>query len=75
MTVPFPNLPNQASLNHEAIQTLIEHMGIAKAVMFLSDRWWQPTDYLQTKEQIFGDETTESVYQKIVAWRGQELYS
>jgi hypothetical protein len=70
MIVQFPSLPSQSSLNHEAIQTLIEHMGIAKAVMFLSDKLSQPTDYLQIKDRIFGGETTESVYQKVIEWRG-----
>lgn len=69
MIVSFPDLPTHASLNSEAISILIQHMGIAKTVVFLSDKLWQPTDYLEIKEGLFREETTESVYQKIVDWR------
>ena len=69
MKIDFPQLPQSTEIQREAIEILINRMGITKAVIFLGDRFWQPTDYLKTKEQLFGDKTVDELYQDITEWR------
>ncbi len=71
MKMNFPPLPRNAEVHREAIETLIAQMGIAKAAMFLGDTLWQPTDYLEIKDQQFADETVASLYEKVLLWRQQ----
>ena len=67
--LPTPALPNSQVVRREAIAVLIDQLGIAKATMFLGETFWQPTDYLQIKQQLFAGETVDSLYAKILAWR------
>jgi hypothetical protein len=71
MKINLPTLPRTIDLHQEAIQILIKNMGIAKAAIFMSDTFWQPTDYLEIKDRLFANETVDSVYEKVVAWREQ----
>ena len=68
-TIPIPTLPKSDDLRHEAIAVLIGSLGIAKATIFLGDLLWQPTDYLQIKDQLFAGETIDSLHAKISTWR------
>ena len=68
MTLQFPSLPQNSELQQEAIEILIQQMGIAKAAIFISDTFWQPTDYLEIKERLFEGETVASLYAKIQAF-------
>jgi hypothetical protein len=65
----FPPLPNSIAIRHEAINILMDTLGVAKATIFLGEILWQPTDYLKTKEELFVGETVDSLYQKILDWR------
>jgi hypothetical protein len=69
MRINLPNLPRTSDLHQEALEILTKNMGIAKAAIFVSDTFWQPRDYLEIKDQLFADETVNSIYQKIVTWR------
>jgi hypothetical protein len=67
--LPIPALPSSQLVRREAIDVLVKQLGIAKATMFLGETLWQPTDYLQIKQQLFADETVDSLYAKILSWR------
>lgn len=69
MKIEFPRLPRPADLHREAVEILIQQMGVAKASIFLSDTFWQETDYLALKDRLFADETVDSLYEKILQWR------
>ena len=69
MTLKFPSLPRNTELQDEAIKILIEQMGIAKAAIFISDMFWQTTDYLEIKDRLFEGETVTSLYAKVKAFK------
>jgi hypothetical protein len=71
MKIEFPRLPRPADLHREAVEILIQQMGVTKAAIFLSDTFWQETDYLSLKDSLFADETVDSLYEKIVRWRNE----
>jgi hypothetical protein len=71
MKINLPTLPRTSDLHQEALQILIKNMGIAKAAIFMSDTFWKPTDYLEIKDQLFENETVDSIYEKVIAWREQ----
>lgn len=66
---PLPSLPNSTTIRQEAINILIDTLGIAKATIFLGEILWQPTDYLKIKQELFAKETVDSLYQNILDWR------
>jgi len=37
----------------------------------MSDTFWKPTDYLEIKDRLFGDEIVESIYEKVIEWKEQ----
>lgn len=49
----------------EAVQTIIERMGITKAAIFLRETMSQPNDYLALKEKIFAKTTATEIYATI----------
>ena len=51
----------------DAIDRLIQQVGITKAVILISDTCWQPTNYLEIKDRLFEGETVASLYDKIRA--------
>jgi hypothetical protein len=69
MKINFPSLPQTNDLHREALEVLIQHMGLAKAAIFMSDTLWKPTDYLKIKDRLFADETVDSLYEKVIVWR------
>lgn len=69
MLPPTPALPSSQVVRIEAIDVLMNRLGVAKATLFLGETLWQPTDYLQIKQQLFAGETVDSLYTKIVARR------
>jgi hypothetical protein len=71
MKIEFPSLPRNTEIQREAIEILIERMGVAKAAIFMGDTFWQPTDYLEIKDRLFADETVASIYEKVILWREQ----
>jgi hypothetical protein len=69
MKVNIPTLPRTSDLHQEALQILIKNKGIAKAAILMSDTFWKPIDYLEIKDRLFEDETVDSIYEKVIAWR------
>jgi hypothetical protein len=67
--LPLPSLPNDQEMQREAIETLVDNLGIAKAAIFLGNFLWQPTDSVRLKDQLFAGETVDSLYEKILEWR------
>ena len=69
MKLKFPNLPQNTEIKQEAIEILIQQMGIAKATIFFSEMLWKRTDYLEIKDRLFAGETVASLYEKVLLWR------
>ena len=51
----------------EAVQTIIERMGITKAAVFLCETLSQPTDYLALKEKLFAKTSAAEIHAAIKA--------
>ena len=60
-------LPMGSQVKTEAVQTIIERMGITKAAVFLRETMSQPTDYLVLKEKLFAKTSAADVYAAIKA--------
>ncbi|MEI6825912.1 MAG: hypothetical protein WCK54_09985 [Desulfuromonadales bacterium] len=60
-------LPMGSQVKSEAVQTIIERMGITKAAVFLRDTMSQPTDYLTLKENMCAKTSAAEVYASIKA--------
>ena len=60
-------LPMGGQVKTEAVQTIIERMGITKAAVFLRETMSQPTDYLVLKEKLFAKTSAVDVYSAIKA--------
>lgn len=60
-------LPMGGQVKTEAVQTIIERMGITKAAVFLRETMSQPTDYLALKEKLFAKTSAADVYAAIKA--------
>ena len=73
--IPTPTLPTSQAVHQEAISILVNQLGITKAAMFLGETRWQPTDYLQLKQQLFAGETVSTLYEKVIHWREQQAHS
>jgi hypothetical protein len=60
-------LPMGGQVKTEAVQTIIERMGITKAAIFLRETMSQPTDYLVLKEKLFVKSSAADIYAAIKA--------
>lgn len=60
-------LPKNDAVKAEAVQTVIERMGITKAAIFLRETMSQPTDYLALKQKLFGKTSASELYSTIKA--------
>lgn len=60
-------LPIGGQVKTEAVQTIIERMGITKAAIFLRETMSQPADYLALKENLFAKASAADVYAAIKA--------
>ena len=60
-------LPIGAQVKTEAVQTIIERMGITKAALFLRESMSQPTDYCVLKDKLFAKTSATDVYAAIKA--------
>jgi len=58
-------IPNSALVRSEAIQTLVERLGIGKAAFFIRETMSQPLDYLEMKDQLFGAMTVTDICNEI----------
>ncbi len=60
-------LPLAGQIKTEAVQTIIERMGITKAAIFLKETMSQPTDYLALKDNLFAKTSAADIYAAIKA--------
>lgn len=58
-------LPLGAQVKTEAVQAIIERMGITKAAIFLRETMSQPTDYLWLKDKLFANTSAADIYTAI----------
>jgi len=69
MTVRTESLPDMKVLKSEVVETIIENLGITKAAFFIRETLSQKTDYLKTKEKLFGPKTAAEIYTDIAGWK------
>jgi hypothetical protein len=53
----------------EVIQTILKNLGLAKSAMYLRENFSSKTDYLQIKEELFSNKSTEEIYNDILTWK------
>ena len=58
-------LPTGSQVKTEAVQTIIERMGITKAALFLRETLSQPVDYLAMKDQMFAKTSAAEIFSAI----------
>ncbi|MGK7901685.1 MAG: hypothetical protein AB4352_09760 [Hormoscilla sp.] len=56
----------------EGFQVLMTHLGPSKAMRFGAACKLGNGDYLQLKDKLFGDETADSLYEKIIAYQNSK---
>lgn len=61
------SLPTGGQVKTEAVQAIIERMGITKAAVFLRETMSQPIDYLVLKEKLFAKTSATDLYAAIKA--------
>lgn len=63
---------SERQINLEAVQVLIQHMSPSKATRFWAS--WQvgEGDYLMIREQLFQNETVDSLYEQIKKFQENE---
>ncbi len=60
-------LPMGSQVKSEAVQTIVERMGITKAALFLRETMSQQTDYLELKDALFTKASAAEVYAAVKA--------
>jgi hypothetical protein len=58
-------IPKSEDVRSEAIETIIERLGITKAAFFIRETMPQKVDYLKVKEKLFGTKTASELYGEI----------
>lgn len=58
-------IPQSENLRYEAIRLLVNGLGLTKAACFLRETGSSQADYLDLKEQLFGDKTATELYANI----------
>ena len=58
-------IPKSCEIRAEAIQMLIESLGITKAAFFIRENLSQKEDYLMIKEELFGEKTAAEIFVEI----------
>lgn len=58
-------VPRHEEIRNEAIQLLINHLGLTKSAFFIRETWSQPEDYLKMKEPLFGEQTAAELFNEI----------
>lgn len=58
-------IPKISDIRAEAIQTIIDRLGITKAAFFLRESMSQKVDYLRVKDELFTGKTAEEIYAEI----------
>ncbi|MFM7792422.1 MAG: hypothetical protein ACKO8H_10910 [Microcystis panniformis] len=66
MKVPTDlTIPEIEQIRKEGVKALVERLGIAKAAFFLRETSSQPLNYLEIKDQLFGEMTATDIYDQI----------
>lgn len=65
-------VPSEAEVRQQGTEALIQSLGIAKAAMFLRKTSSQKVDYLELKEQLFGNLSVDELYHEIQSERARE---
>jgi hypothetical protein len=58
-------IPKSDEIRSEAIETIIERLGIAKAAFFIRETMSQKLDYLKLKDRLFAGKTSSDLYGEI----------
>mgnify|MGYP001600269441 CR=1 FL=1 len=58
-------IPKSQEIRAEAIQMLIDHLGITKSAFFIRENLSQKEDYLKIKEDLFGGKTAAEIFGEI----------
>ena len=58
-------IPKSCEIRPEAIQMLIESLGITKAAFFIRENLSQKEDYLMIKEDLFGEKMAAEIFGEI----------
>lgn len=59
------SLPVAQDLLSEAIQVLIEHLGIIKTAFFIRQNLSSQTDHLLLKQELLGNKKAENIFEDI----------
>jgi hypothetical protein len=58
-------IPKSDETRREAIETIIERLGITKAAFFIRENISDKVDYLKLKQEMFGKRTASELYSEI----------
>ncbi len=58
-------VPKTDEIRKQGIKVIVEQMGLAGAAFFLRETMAQQVDYLDLKNQLFGNMTVADIYQEI----------
>ncbi|MEN8217331.1 MAG: hypothetical protein ABFS56_13375 [Pseudomonadota bacterium] len=58
-------VPRSESVKYEAVQILINGLGLTKTAFFIRENLSNQGDYLEMKEKLFGDKTAADIYNEI----------
>ncbi|MCA2722288.1 MAG: hypothetical protein IM333_15705 [Microcystis sp. M048S1] len=58
-------IPEIDEIRKEGVKALVERLGIDKAAFFLRETASQPLNYLEIKDQLFGEMTATDIYAQI----------
>ena len=58
-------IPEIEEIRKEGVKALVKRLGIAKAAFFLRETSSQPLNYLEIKDQLFGEMTAKDIYYQI----------
>lgn len=60
-------MPDAEQVRAEAMQTVVQQLGVAKAAFFIRETLADPTDYLKLKDDMFKKLTATEIYEQIKA--------
>jgi hypothetical protein len=63
-------VPNGEEVKRAGIKVLIETLGITKTAFFIRQTMAQTVDYLEMKEELFGNKTAAELYAEMQAESG-----
>lgn len=58
-------VPRSESVKYEAVQMLINGLGLTKTAFFIRENLSSQSDYLELKEKMFGEKTAADIYNDI----------